>query len=113
MASDKTHACAAGGANTDPGWQSFERWHKVTGGQYAWVLVGISELSKLLDNSRLTHQQAEQFIGAYEEELLKPADVRLKLAVSNLTPDQRLKLFAHFCTHCGADDPKCTCTKDS
>ena len=33
-------------------------------------------------------------------------------ALKTLTPDERLKVFDAFCSHCGIDDPRCHCWND-
>lgn len=33
-------------------------------------------------------------------------------ALRKLQPDQRLEIFADFCTHCGSDNPRCQCWND-
>lgn len=33
--------------------------------------------------------------------------------LNGLTADQRKEVFAHYCTHCGTDDPQCRCWDDS
>lgn len=33
-------------------------------------------------------------------------------ALDALTDDERLKVFAEYCTHCGAKDPRCQCWND-
>lgn len=35
-----------------------------------------------------------------------------KEAVDILSQEQRLELFAKFCSGCGTEDPRCLCTKD-
>lgn len=32
--------------------------------------------------------------------------------LTNLTPEQRLEVFAHFCKSCGSDNPRCQCWND-
>jgi len=34
------------------------------------------------------------------------------LSLDTLSPDQRMQLFAKYCTHCGTDNPKCQCWND-
>ncbi len=29
-----------------------------------------------------------------------------------LSEEDRMKIFTHFCTHCGSDDPSCQCWND-
>lgn len=42
--------------------------------------------------------------------LFGPADVVGRLR--QMTPDQRLEVFSEFCTHCGGDEPRCSCSND-
>lgn len=33
-------------------------------------------------------------------------------ALSEMAEEDRLEIFAHFCKHCGGDDPSCQCWND-
>jgi len=35
-----------------------------------------------------------------------------KALVEKLTEEERLDLFAEYCSHCGCDDPTCQCWND-
>lgn len=32
--------------------------------------------------------------------------------LTDMSPDERLEIFSRFCTHCGSDNPQCTCMRD-
>lgn len=33
-------------------------------------------------------------------------------SVAAMTDEQRMELFANYCTHCGCPDPRCQCWND-
>lgn len=32
--------------------------------------------------------------------------------LGGMSPDRRMEIFSHFCTHCGSDNPRCQCWND-
>jgi hypothetical protein len=55
-----------------------------------------------------TEEDAELFIKNFQEII----SIRIVNQLEDLTDEQRLEVFSHFCKHCGCNDPKCQCWND-
>lgn len=53
----------------------------------------------------LTEDEAGRIVAQYEVE----CEIK---HLRKLTEEQRLEVFAEFCTYCGGDDPSCSCMRD-
>jgi hypothetical protein len=64
----------------------------------------IPEKFSTTDNSKDTKTVSQQAIFSF-----MPI---IKEEIDKYTDEQRLKLFSHYCKHCGSKDPKCKCWND-